>query len=361
MIDTTVAHALRLGTTTVTAKCVGISPATGRPIVFSQDTVHVHVVPLERLRIRTPLTRLRSGSVMPATLWGEPGAISPMILGTLPDMHVEWSTDQPDVLRVFGVFADAGIQYGGADAIAVRVKALGTGKARLSATVTTAAGRQTIAVEVTVFEQLELQSPQAIRSDAIIVPPNFSIDLKANLADAQFAVRAAPAAAASAVVAVTPDGTLTSGDAVGRELVIVRVMHGMDWVALTLFVMIRICTIFPYKTHTQATSLDQTLAIPVEVKNIQYVLTTLHTPTLKLRHAEAHIPRGAHVVLKVTLHDNLGREFAHSRLVQPNGNGGDTLLRHKLSHREMADVHVDGNWTIGVSVSCACTLGVWRR
>lgn len=101
----------------------------------------------------------------------------------------------------------------------------------------------------------------------------------------------------------------------------------------------------------QASSLDQTLAIPVEVKNIQYVLATLHTPTLKLRHAEAHIPRGAHVVLKVTLHDNLGREFAHSRLVQPiGGAGGDALLRHKLSQREMADVHVGGNWTIGVSV-----------
>lgn len=224
MIDTTVAHALRLGTTAITAKCVGLSPATGRPIVFSQDTVHVHVVPLERLRIRTPLTRLRSGAVMPATLWGEPGAISPMILGTLADLRVEWTTDQPEVLRVFGVFADSGIQYGAADAIAVRVKALATGKARLSAIVTSATGRQTIAVEVTVFEQLELMSPQAIRSDAIIVPPNFSIDLKANLADAKFAVRTAgsgPADATGAVVAVTPDGTLTSGDAVGRELVIV--------------------------------------------------------------------------------------------------------------------------------------------
>lgn len=81
------------------------------------------------------------------------------------------------------------------------------------------------------------------------------------------------------------------------------------------------------------------------MKNIQYVLATLHAPTLKLRHAEQHIPRGTHLVLKVTLHDNLGREFAHSRLLD----GGGNTLRHKLSHREMADVQADGNWTIGVS------------
>lgn len=313
MVDATVAHGLRLGRTAITAKCVGINPATGRTIVFSQDTVHVHVLPLERFRIRTPLTRLRSGSVMPATLWGEPGLISPMVLGTLRELHVEWSVDQTDVLRVFGVFDEAGVQYGAGDAIAVRVKALRAGKAKLSATVTSPAGRQTISVEVTVFEQLELLAPQAIGMDAIIVPPNFGIDLKANLADTQFAVRQNGDAGAG-VIRVTRDGQLTSGDAVGRELVI-------------------------------ATSLDQTIAVPVEVKNIQYLLATLQTPTPKLRNAEAHIPRGSHVVLKVTLHDNLGREFAHSRLQD----GAGSTLQYKLSHGEIADVHTEGNWTIGVS------------
>lgn len=220
MVDSTIVHALRLGTTAITAKCVGINPTTGRTTVFSLDTVHVHVVPLERFRILTPLTRIRSGAVMPATLWGEPGDISPMILGTLPDLHVDWSTDQPDVLRVFGVFADAGVQYGPADAIAVRVKALSTGTAKLRATVRSAAGSQTIVVEVTVFGQLELVAPMAIRSDAIIVPPSVSIDLKANLADAQFAVRG-DAPNGGGVVTVTKDGTLTSGEMVGRDLVIV--------------------------------------------------------------------------------------------------------------------------------------------
>lgn len=322
MIDTTVAHGLRLGRTAITAKCVGFNPATGRTIVFSQDTVHVHVLPLERFHIRTPLTRLRSGSVMPATLWGEPGVISPMILSTLAELSVEWSVDQPDVLRVFGVFDDAGVQYGPADAIAVRVKALSTGKAKLSATVTSPAGRQTITVEVTVFEQLELLAPQFIRNDAIIVPPNFSIDLKANLPDTQFAVRTSVANSAtdapnsaSSVVRVTKDGQLTSGDAVGRDLVI-------------------------------ASSLDQTIAIPVEVKNIQYLLATLHAPTPKLRNTESHLPRGSHVLLKVTLHDNLGREFAHSRL----RDGAGSTLQYKLSHREIADMHTEGNWTIGVSI-----------
>lgn len=107
----------------------------------------LHVVPLTQIKIVTPLLRIQCGAVMPATLWGEPD-ISPMILGTLNDLSVVWSTDQPDVIGVFGVFADAGIVYGARDAISVRVKALNPGKAKLIATVVTSLGKQRIFVDV---------------------------------------------------------------------------------------------------------------------------------------------------------------------------------------------------------------------
>lgn len=146
-MDSALATALRLGSTVITGRCVGISPSTGRQIVFSQDTVQLNVVPLDKIKIVTPLIRIRSGAIIPATLWGVPD-ISPMILGTLPDLSVVWSTNQPDVIRVFDVFSDAGIEYDSNDAISVRVKALNPGKAKLQATVVTPHGKQQLFVEV---------------------------------------------------------------------------------------------------------------------------------------------------------------------------------------------------------------------
>lgn len=31
-----------------------------------------------------------------------------MILGTLANMHIVWSTDQPDIIEIYNIFADAG-------------------------------------------------------------------------------------------------------------------------------------------------------------------------------------------------------------------------------------------------------------
>lgn len=34
--------------------------------------------------------------------------LSPMVLGTLENMHIVWSTNQPDVVNIYNIFADAG-------------------------------------------------------------------------------------------------------------------------------------------------------------------------------------------------------------------------------------------------------------
>lgn len=94
---------------------------------------------------------------------------------------------------------------------------------------------------------------------------------------------------------------------------------------------------------SQAASEDQTLSIPIEVKNIHYVLVSLHSPALKLKHTEARIPNGITVNVKVTLHDNLGQEFSHS--LQET-----TALTYKLSHREQIGVSFGNNFTVSVSL-----------
>lgn len=106
-MESTLITGIKVGNTRVTGKCVGINPSTGTEIVFSEDSVEVHVVPIEAIKIRTPLTRIKSGAVMPATIWGSPD-LSPMVLGTLQNMKVIWSTNQPDVVDIYNIFSEAG-------------------------------------------------------------------------------------------------------------------------------------------------------------------------------------------------------------------------------------------------------------
>lgn len=96
--------------------------------------------------------------------------------------------------------------------------------------------------------------------------------------------------------------------------------------------------------------------MPVEVKNVHYLLATLHASPAKLKHTEEHIPRGIQLTLRVTLHDNLGTEFWHQQLDDVQ------TLSTQLSRREMADIHVGANYTIGVSVlsnSTATGYKIW--
>ena len=70
-IDGSVVQGLKVGKTKVVGQSVGINPANGNKIVFSEDVIYVNVVPLTGIKIQTPLRRLRSDAVMPASIWGE--------------------------------------------------------------------------------------------------------------------------------------------------------------------------------------------------------------------------------------------------------------------------------------------------
>lgn len=71
-------------------------------------------------------------------------------------------------------------------------------------------------------------------------------------------------------------------------------------------------------------------------------MAALVYPTIKLKNTEERIPRGMNFVLKVSLHDNLGNEFSHN-IEDVNG------LKYDLSHKDIVDVQIGNNLTVGVS------------
>ncbi|KAI9583399.1 hypothetical protein GQX74_005147 [Glossina fuscipes] len=307
-MDSALVTAHKLGETKITGKCIVRNPSNDKDEVISEDTLEIHVVPLVNIQIKTPLVRIRSGAIMPAAIWGMPN-LSPMILGTLANMHISWSTDQPDIIEIYNIFADAGINYDDTNLVTARLKALNPGKAKVLASVILPGGQKiSTSVEVVVFKILELESPKLITTDSILLPPRATVQLKTNLDDAVFRL----SSESNSVVHVSSDGIIRSQDVLGRDLIIAK-------------------------------TFDQSLAIDVEVKNVQYILASLDYPTIKLKQPAKNLPSGLNFVLKISLHDNLGNEFSH--------NVEDvTGLKYDISHKDIVDVQIGNNLTVAVNL-----------
>lgn len=327
-IDGSVVQGLKEGKTKVMGQSVGINPANGNKIVFSEDVIYVNVVPLTGIKIKIPLRRLRSDAIMPASIWGklilfltqyifvlqqliiflaEPD-ISPLVLGTLQNLNIIWTTDQPDILEVKGRFDDMNVIYDNKDSISVRIRGLKQGKAKIFATLYTQKTKFVSTVDVTIFKTLELESPKRIIYDPIIIPPRTTLQLKTNLDEAFYDLSDTEE---RDVINVSRDGIVRSSEVLGRSLVV-------------------------------ATSVDQKLSIPIEVKSIHYVLAKLQNDHITLKQTESELPQKLNIVLKVTLHDNLGNEFSHDFNDLNN-------LKYKLSKKDAVDVHIGDNFTLSVS------------
>ncbi|XP_068145657.1 nuclear pore membrane glycoprotein 210 [Drosophila tropicalis] len=307
-MSSAIVTAHRLGATKITGNCILRNPITNQDEIVSKDTVNVHVVALKTVQIRTPLVRIRSGAVMPATLWGLPD-LSPMVLGTLQNMQITWTVSQPELVEIFNVFTEAGIEYQNSDLISVRIRALNPGKVTISASVRLADGTKlpTASVELIVIKTLELVAPKHTKMDSILAAPRSTLQLKCNMDDAVYKLDGQ----SSGIVSVTPDGIVHTKDSLGRDLIIAK-------------------------------TVDQTLLIGIEVKNVQYILVTL-LPNIKLKKLEHKLPRGMNVAFKVSLHDNLGNEFSHY-IEDVNG------LRYDLATKDVVDAQIGNNLTIALNL-----------
>lgn len=303
-IDGSIVEGLKVGKTKVVGRSIGINPTDGSQIVFTEDLIYITVIPLSKVKIRTPLQRLKSGNAMPVSLWAEPD-VSPMVLGTLKNLRVRWQIDSPDVIELSDVFVNLGVMYGEADAITMRARGWKQGKAKITATVYHGGSRYQATVDVTVFKTLELESPKRIVHDPIIIPPRTSLRLKVNLDETVFEV---DERADKNIINVSRDGAVNTFDMLGKSLLI-------------------------------ATCNDQKLDIPVEVKMVNYIMTTVAS-SVQMKGVETHLPKDLNFVISVSLHDNLGNEFSHSF----------EDIKWKLSNKNAVAVRAGDNSTLSIAL-----------
>ncbi|KAH8272626.1 hypothetical protein KR018_010193 [Drosophila ironensis] len=307
-INSATVTAYKLGDTHITGMCIIKNPVTNRDEVISQDTVWLHVVSLKAVKIHVPLLHIQIGAVMPATIWGQP-FLSPIVLGTLQNMKVSWTVNQPDVMEIYNIFTEAGIDYQEEDLISVRFRAINSGKVTITASVMLEGGYKLppARVEISVFKRLELVSPKPIKMDSILVPPSSMIQLNSNIDNVVYKL----ASKKSGYFSISPNGILQTKEILGRDQII-------------------------------AETLDQTLSIDIEVKNVEYILVTL-LPTVKLKRIEHKIPRGMNFVFKVSMHDNLGNEFAET-IGYANG------LHYEMATMDTVDTKIDNNLTFALNL-----------
>lgn len=295
---------LKVGKTKVIGRSVGINPNNGNTITYSEDSIYITVVSLGKVKIRTPLQRLKSGNVMPVTLWAEPD-VSPMVLGTLKNLKIRWQTDAPDVIELRGVFDNIGVVYGESDAIVLRARGLKQGKGKITAIVYFGNTKLQATVDISIFKTIELESPKRIVHDPIILKKQTSLQLKVNLDETAFEINEQTD---SSVINVTRDGKIQTFETLGTSLVV-------------------------------ATNNDQKLDIPVEVKNINYIMASI-VPNVQMKSLEHHLPRDLTFFISVSIHDNLGNKFSH----------GSEEIKWKLSSQNAIEVRTGDNFTLSIGL-----------
>ncbi|XP_063142719.1 nuclear pore membrane glycoprotein 210 isoform X2 [Rattus norvegicus] len=94
---------LMVGNGSVLGVVQAVDAETGKVIIVSQDHVEVEVLQLQAVRIRAPITRMRTGTQMPVYVTGITSNQSPFSFGNaVPGLTFHWSVTKRDVLDLRG-------------------------------------------------------------------------------------------------------------------------------------------------------------------------------------------------------------------------------------------------------------------
>jgi nuclear pore complex protein Nup210 len=150
------------------------------------------VIQVQGIEIHTPLTRLKSGSIMPVWAEGIPDVLSPIIIGSVhPPLRFSWSVSAREVGMVQHVFEDFGLIIAEEDMVSMRFFAVSPGRTFLRMDVylpPEMGGKVNVpdfhdSLEIEVFEELLLIHPPyslTQRSPLLVLAPNSEVQLKTN-------------------------------------------------------------------------------------------------------------------------------------------------------------------------------------
>ncbi|XP_069500079.1 nuclear pore membrane glycoprotein 210 [Ambystoma mexicanum] len=287
-----------IGNATVTGVVEAADAETGKLVVVSQDTVEVEVIQLIAVRIRAPITRMKTGTQMPVHVMGITSNQTPFSFGNaVPGLTFKWSVTKRDILDVKTRHSEASIQLPGVYNFAMNVYSRAKGKTGLKVVITALdptakqlfnfARELSDEIQIQVFEKLSLLNPE-VEGEQILMAPNSFIKLQTNRDGvALLNYQILDILDKTPIVQVDKKGVITSGALTGISTMEVNSQE-------------------PF-------GINQTIIVAVKVSPVSYLRIST-SPILHSRNKDAlqAIPLGMTLTFTVHFHDNSGDSF-HSQ------------------------------------------------
>ncbi|XP_045707353.1 nuclear pore membrane glycoprotein 210 isoform X2 [Phyllostomus hastatus] len=293
---------LAIGNSTVSGVVQAVDAETGKLVIVSQDLVEVEVLLLQAVRIRAPITRMRTGTQMPVYITGITNNQNPFSFGNaVPGLTFHWSVTKRDILDIRGRHHEASLrlpsQYNFAMTVHGRVKGR-TGLRVVVKALDPKAGQLhglaeelSDEIQIQVFEKLLLLNPE-IEAEQILMSPNSFIKLQTNRdGTASLSYRILNGPEKVPIVHINEKGFLVSGSSVGTATIEV--------------------------TAQEPFGANQSIIVAVKVSPVSYLRISM-SPTLHTQNKEAlmALPLGMTVTFTVHFHDNSGDIFhAHNSVL----------------------------------------------
>uniref|UniRef100_A0A8C6RJI4 Nucleoporin 210 n=1 Tax=Nannospalax galili TaxID=1026970 RepID=A0A8C6RJI4_NANGA len=293
---------LTVGNGSVLGVVQAVDAETGKIIIVSQDHVEVEVLQLQSVRIRAPITRMRTGTQMPVYITGITSNQSPFSFGNaVPGLTFHWTVTKRDILDLRGRHHEASIRLSSQYNFAMDVHGCVKGRTGLRVVVKAldptagqlyGLGKElSDEIQIQVFEKLRLLNPE-IEAEPILMSPNSFIKLQTNRDGAAIlSYRVLDGPEKAPVVHIDEKGFLVSGSAIG--------MSTLEVIAQE-----------PFGTN-------QTIIVAVKVSPVSYLRISM-SPVLHTQHKEAltALPLGMTMTFTVHFHDNSGDIFhAHNSVL----------------------------------------------
>ncbi|XP_045065483.1 nuclear pore membrane glycoprotein 210-like isoform X1 [Coregonus clupeaformis] len=283
-----------IGNVTVTGLVQAVDAETGKLVVVSQDQVEVEVVQLRAIRIRAPITRMKTGTQMPVYVIGLTSSQTPFSFGNaLPGLTFHWSTTKRDVLEFQSRHAEASVQLQPEHNFAMSVTGKTKGRTGLKVVlkVTDPKAGQLEGnllelideLQIQVYDKLHMLNP-AMEAEEILMAPNSGLKLQTSrdgVGALSYRVLDCPNQAT--IVQVDEKGLLSSGSLTGSSSLLV--------------------------TSQETFGVNQTLVLAVKVAPVSYL--RFSTSPILHRDSLSAIPLGMVLTFTVHLHANTG-EVLHS-------------------------------------------------
>ncbi|TRY98560.1 hypothetical protein DNTS_005269, partial [Danionella cerebrum] len=266
-------------------------------LASGQDEVEVEVVQLKGIRIRAPITRVKTGTLMPVHVMGLTSAQTPFSFGSaVPGLSFHWSVTKRDTLEIRTRHAEATVQLEPEHNFAMMVSGRSKGRTGLRVEVRTSTPQSGHLVDgalqlhdeiqIQVYEKLQLLNPE-VEAEQILMAPSSQLKLQTNrdgLGSVTF--RVLECGEQAALVQVDEKGLLTAGSLTGSASLQI--------------------------SSQEAFGVNQSLVITVKVVTVAYLrLSTSPTFYTSDREPVSSIPLGAVLTFSVHFHDGTG-ETIHS-------------------------------------------------